>query len=45
MPLKEGSSNKTISKNIEELKKAGHSIKQSIAIALEEARKSKRKGD
>lgn len=45
MPLKEGSSNKTISKNIEELKKAGHPIKQAIAIALEEARKSKRKGD
>ena len=45
MPLKEGSSNKTISKNIEKIKKAGHPIKQSIAIALEEARKSKRKGD
>ena len=45
MPVSEGSSNNTISKNIEELKKTGHQIKQSIAIALEEARKSKRKGD
>ena len=41
MPLKTGKSQKTISSNISELEstgKFGH--KQSIAIALEEARKS-----
>lgn len=41
MPLKSGKSQKTISSNISELEstgKFGH--KQSIAIALEEARKS-----
>ena len=47
MPLKKGSSSKTISKNISELERsrsaAGKSRthKQNIAIALSEARKSK----
>lgn len=40
MPLKKGSSKKTISKNIETEMKAGKPQKQSIAIALNLARKS-----
>lgn len=43
MPIKKGNSSKTVSRNIEELKNSGHPLKQSIAIALEEARKSKKK--
>lgn len=43
MPLKEGSSKETVSKNIKELRDAGHPQKQAIAIALEEARKGKKK--
>jgi len=43
MPLKAGKSQKTISANIEELIKAGHSRKQSIAIAMKKAGKSKKK--
>ena len=40
MPLKSGTSRKTISKNISEMRKSGHPKDQSIAAALEQARKS-----
>ena len=40
MPLKKGTSKKTIGKNIKEMEESGHPRKQSIAAALSEARKS-----
>lgn len=40
MPLTKGTSRKIIGKNISEMEAAGHSKKQSIAAALNEARES-----
>lgn len=43
MPLKRGSSRKAISSNIRTEMKAGKPQKQAVAIALDVARRSKRK--
>lgn len=43
MPLKRGTSQPTISANIRELRKSGYPEKQSLAIALSQARSSKKK--
>lgn len=43
MPLKKGYSRKTISDNIRRERKSGKSLKQSIAIALNVARKARKK--
>jgi hypothetical protein len=43
MPLSKGKSNKTVSKNISELRHSGYPERQSIAIAMSEAGRSKKK--
>lgn len=43
MPLKKGKSRATISRNISEMVKAGHSQRQAVAAALNTARRSKSK--
>jgi len=43
MPLKKGKSQKAVSENISELRHSGYPQKQSIAIALNEAGKSRKK--
>jgi hypothetical protein len=41
MPLKKGSSKKVVSANISELVKSGRPQKQSVAIAMSQAKKRK----
>jgi hypothetical protein len=43
MPLRKGSSNKTVSANVRILRKEGRPQKQAIAIALNTAGKDKKK--
>lgn len=42
MPLKKGSSQETVSKNIKKLREEGYPQAQSVAISLEKAGKSRK---
>lgn len=44
MPLKKGTSDKVVSQNIREMRKAGHPQDQAVAAAKREQRESARKG-
>lgn len=44
MPLRKGKSDRTVSANIRELRKAGRPQDQAVAIAMREAGRSKKKG-
>ena len=44
MPLKRGSDRGTVSSNISEMVRAGHPQRQAVAAALNEARRSRRRG-
>ena len=44
MPLKKGSSRKTVSANIRKMMREGYPQKQAVAASLSSARRSKRKG-
>lgn len=44
MPLEKGKSNAVIGRNISKLRKSGFPLRQSIAIAMHNAGKKKKKG-